>query len=63
LAHRLFDRWLRPRRLGRIAGVLRHLAQNLQAVAGAKLSPGEGQSLVGVLVARRRAIETDELAV
>ena len=43
-------------------GIGRALDAILQAIANAELSPAEGQSLISVIEARRKAIETADLA-
>ena len=45
-----------------IDGIGQALDKIIQAVSNEEMSPGEGQSLISVIEARRRAIETDELA-
>ena len=43
------------------AGIGKALDRIIKAVAEGELSPGEGQSLMAVIEARRKAIETEEL--
>lgn len=44
-----------------IEGIDQALERIIDAIAGEELSPGEGQSLVSVIEARRKAIETSEI--
>lgn len=45
-----------------IEGVGKALDQIIQSVAKGEIAPGEGQSLISIIEARRKAIETDDLA-
>lgn len=46
---------------GTAAGIAEAQQTVLQAVGRGELTPGEGQVLAGILEARRKALETDEL--